>query len=130
MKRTRRSNILLCIMAQLALAFVLAFMFIAQAGLPLFMGDKAGAQAAALRKQGQAIVNDVQSVLTMNMARASGVGKDALMAGLEDACAKALQFTAGWKIDCAGDPASGEVTITASHEGLKDPVRAVWKKAE
>ena len=126
MKHHRRSNIMLCLVAQLALLFVLAFMFAAQAGLPLFMPQKAAADA--LQKQGQSIVADIQTVLTMNGARAGGVGQEALMSGLEDACAKALQFTAGWKIDCAGDPASGEVQITATHAGLKDPVRGVWKK--
>ena len=128
MKQPRRSNLLPCFLAQLALVFVLAFMFVAQAGLPLFMPKKADADAAALRQQGQSLVADVQAILDMNMARAGGVGKEALMSGLEDACAKALQFTAGWNIECAGDPASGEVAITASHAGLGDPVRGVWKK--
>ncbi|MCA1945040.1 MAG: hypothetical protein LDL30_07120 [Desulfovibrio sp.] len=127
MKHPRRSNLLPCLLAQLALVFVLAFMFVAQAGLPLFMPKKADADMAALRQQGQSIVADVQSILSMNVARAGGVGKEALMSGLEDACAKALQFTAGWSIDCAGDPASGEVAITATHAGLGEPVRGVWK---
>ncbi len=123
MKPLRPSNLPLCVLAQLGLMLVLAYMFVAQAEIPLF--QKHTPEMAALLDEGQTIVADVQVILDLNAARAGEKDPAAMQSALAEMCSSSLTFLGEWSVQCSADGDQG-VVVTASHPELEEPISEMW----
>ena len=122
MKPLRRSNLPLCVLGILGMMLLLAYMFIAQAEVPVF--QEYTPEQRALMHEGCAIVDDVTTVLDINAARGGVMESAALKSALTELCGGALTFLGEWTVAC--DAGESGVVITASHPGLETPVTETW----
>lgn len=121
MKHPRPSRIPLCILAQLGLLLVLAYMFVAQTDANPFQ-DLTN-EEIALRREGRTIIADVRAMLDINAERGLRKEVASLQSSLSEACASGLTFLGEWTVECSDE---GGLTITASHPKLEKPVTGHW----
>lgn len=124
MKKLRPSNIPQVTLGLLGLFVLLAYIYTAQAEIPV-MGYPVHANPHILR-EGRGIIGDVKDVLRINASRAVETPDDALYPALAGTCSQGLTFVGEWELECSAT--AEKVVINVSHPSLDEPLTGEWQR--